>query len=117
MKKIYYYNQRYPEYGIKQVEVKDELYLIGKDIKALEYIVVDYNIELDRKAEYIWISVYSPYEDEEIYVHDNNEGFNAHYIMSYNKEKLLEWWKDNFNNQKELLEERLEKFKVDDEVC
>lgn len=113
MKKIYYYNKTYPEYGLQELEVKDELYLVGKDIKVLQYIAVDYDIHTDKKAEDMWINIYAPYEDEEIYQYDCNGGIGSHYIMSYNKEKINDWYKDDFNSKKKYLEERLKRFEVE----
>ena len=115
MKQIYYYNQRFPEYGIKSFEVLDELYLVGKDIKCLNYLVADFDVEMECEAENRWISVYTPYKDEDdILVHDRE--FNNNLILCYDKEKITEWWQGEFNMQKERLEERLERFSVENEI-
>lgn len=69
MKRVYYYLRKYPEYGIKDFEIKDV-------------------IEMEYKDEDKWISVYQPYEDEDILVHDKSHtlyGFD--YILSFDKEK------------------------------
>ena len=110
MKKIYYYNQAYPEYGVQELDVKDELYLVGKDIKVLEYIVVDYDIAMNIKAKDMWINVYTSYDDEDIY----NCNIGGKYIMSYNKEKINDWYKYDFDSKKKYLEERLKRFEVEE---
>lgn len=108
MKKIYYYGN--PIYGLNELEVKDELYLKGESIEpVLEYIVSDYDIEMRKFAENRWISVYAPYNDEEIYVHDTM--FGKHIIMSYNKEKITEWYKEALEEKRKSLNKELEELK------
>lgn len=115
MKKVYYYSRLYPEYGIKSFYAKDLLYLKGKNIKILEYLVSEFDISTEQVSEEddFWISVYSPYEDEDIFVHDKpHSAYGSDYIMSFNKEKLKEWFEITCNSQKEKLENRLQKFSL-----
>lgn len=111
---IYYYNAKYPYYGIDELEVKEELYLISsKGFKAkilgVQYLVSDYNLSYGakNKTEYEnWISVYTSYDDEEIFRHDEN---NSYYLMSYNKDKLSELYKQTVRSKEEVLRKDLNK--------
>jgi len=111
MKKIYYYNRLYPEYGIKSFNVLDELYLVGKKVRVLQYLVANYDIERDIKDSRRWINIYSPFDDEEIFAYDKSHTrYGCDCILSFNKEKLTKRFKESFLYQKEHLSKRLQKF-------
>lgn len=106
MKKIYYYNVKYPEYGIRLFDVKDELYLVGNNIKSLNRLVTDYNISMGcLSAGDIWLDIYTPFEDSDLLVHD--DCFNRQYILCYDKEKLNREWYKAVKKRKKDLERRL----------
>lgn len=110
-KKVYYFNRLYPEYGIKEIQIKDILYLVGKKIKIIEYLIADYDIEMECKDNDRWISVYCPYEDEEILVHDNSRSkYGNDIIMSFNKEKIEQWYKNCYDVQYKKIKDRLKRF-------
>ena len=48
------------------------------------------------KAKDMWINVYTSYDDEDIY----NCNIGGKYIMSYNKEKINDWYKYDFDSKK-----------------
>lgn len=111
MRKIYYYSRRFPEFGIKSFDVLDELYLIGKEVKALEYVVANYDIERDIQDDERWISVYSPFDDDELFAHDSaHSTYGCDYILSFNKDKLYDRYKESYLYQKDNLKKRLERF-------
>lgn len=107
MKKIiYYYNRKYPEYDIEKIPVNYEEYLVGKEYKILHGIYANYDINYNciRNQEY-FISLYSPYEDKEIYSHDNS--FGNELVFSYNKELIKQWRNEDIELLIHTLEKRL----------
>jgi uncharacterized lipoprotein YddW (UPF0748 family) len=91
-KKIYYYNRKYPEFDIKEIIVNDEELLVRKDWQSLNGIISNYDICCMKPSEEeYFISLYSPYEDKEIYIHDTTIGNEL--AFSYNK-KLLQQWRN-----------------------
>lgn len=105
-KKIYYYNQKYPEFGIKDFIVKDELKLIGNGIEILEFLVTDYNLEQEKIEENdCWISAHSTYDDSEILEHDRSIGGKC--ILSYNYEKLQRELRKQLKIKEKELEKKL----------
>lgn len=87
---IYCYNRKYPEYDIEKIPVNYEEYLLCKGHKTLNGIYTNYDINCGCKCkqEY-FVSLYSPYENEEIYSHDNT--FGSELVFSYNKELIRQW--------------------------
>ena len=109
-KEMYFYNRKFPEYEITKIIVNSEDYLVSKDFKTLYAIHTNYDISclIPSETEY-YISLYQPYEDKEIYVHDNT--FGNELIFSYNQELINEWRKEDIELQIHRLEERLKKLK------
>ncbi len=106
---LYYYNRKMPD-KLNKVEVIDILYLTGKNIKSIQYVVTKYNIEYARKKtkEDYWFSVYTPYEDEEIFVH---EGQFFTFEASFNKEKITKRFEEQRKYKIKDLEQYLKQLK------
>ena len=113
MKKIYFYNRKYPEYEIKEIKVKDEQYYVNSRNKVLSGIYAKYDINCYCKSETEHlISLCQPYEDEGIYVHDIGE-INRELVFSYNLDTLKEWREEDIDNTIHKLENRLRKLYKD----
>ena len=112
MKKIYYYNRKYPEFGIKGIEVKDEEYQVNSKDKWLVGIYSDYDIEWCHTVEgaAYFISLYSPYNEEGIYVHDNTVGNEL--VFSYDLDKIIDWINGDIEIQEAKLRIRLERLEI-----
>lgn len=110
MKKIYYYNRKYPEFDITEIIVNDEELLVRKDWQGLNGIIANYDICCMKpsKEEY-FISLYTPYEDEEIHIHDTTTG--CELAFSYNKELLQQWRNEDIKSTIHKLEKRLKELK------
>ena len=109
--RIYYYSRLYPEFGVKSFVVKDELYLVGKDVKVLEYLVADYDLETDTEGSERWIRVYAPYEDQDLLVYDKSiSKFGSDYFLCFNEKKLRERHQESFDYYKHQTEQRLKRF-------
>lgn len=105
-KKIYFYNRKYPEYDIKQIKVNDEEYLVRKGWKSLNGVIVNYDICCMKEIEEEhFISLYSPYEDKDIYIHDTTLG--SELVFSYNKKIIEQWRKEDIEFLKHKLEKRI----------
>lgn len=108
---MYYYNRKYPEYDLEKVPVNDEQYIINSENKYLDGIYANYDIScMQRCEEEYFISLYSPYEDKEIYVHDTSLGNEL--VFSYNKELIKGWRDGDIENTIHKLEKRLNKLKL-----
>lgn len=108
MKKIYYYNRKYPEYEIKEMEVLDELYIKGKDTEYLYAITSMWSIDMDCEEDWDRIyHVYTPCDDGEILIHDSNLGNEI--AMSFNKKIIEEWHEEDCQSLQHKLQERLKK--------
>ena len=107
---IFYYNRKYPEYDINKIPVNYEQFTINKYDKWLNGIYANYDIctMQTSKTEY-FISLYSPYEDKDIYIHENT--FNNELAFSYNKKLINEWRNEDISNTIHKLEERLKELK------
>lgn len=109
-KTIYYYNRKYPEYAITEIPVNDEEFLVRSDWKSLSGVLANYDICCMRPCkEERFISLYSPYEDKDIYVHDTTLGNEL--IFSYNKELITQWREDDIEHTIHKLEKRLNNLK------
>lgn len=109
----YFYSQKFPQHGLRQFEVTDEIFLTGKTInKTLNYLVTNYDFSMYRcKDNSDWISIYIDFDDEEILMHEDTLN---RYIISYNKEKIEQLFKKAIDRkEKDLLRdlERIEKIK------
>lgn len=111
MKKIiYYYNRKYPEYDIEKIPVNDEEYLVRKGWKALNGIIANYDICCGQLSETEnFISLYCPYEDKEMYIHDTTLGNEL--AFSYNKELITQWRNEDIEYTIHKLKKRLKKLK------
>lgn len=96
--KIYFYNPKYPEHGIEELPLVDIKYIKsvidGRDLYI--YSVVSYfDIETYNMEEYAReYHIYNPYdnaEDKDMFMLDL--GGTRHRILSFNNEKLENWWK------------------------
>ena len=114
MKKImYYYNRKCPEYEIEKVPVNYEQYIVNKYDKVLDGIYANYDISSMQRCETeYFISLYSPYEDNEIYIHDTT--LHNELAFSYNKELINEWRNEDINNTIHYLEKRLKRLRGSD---
>lgn len=99
MKKIYYYSPKFPFYNIDSFEVEDEIFLVGKTIeKSLQYLVSKYDLLTGETLEHpIWISVEIYDEEDKIYCHRNQFNF---FLLSYNKQNLLEKYKQDVKDKR-----------------
>lgn len=109
-KEIYYYNRKYPEYKITKISVNSEEHTIGKDYDYLSGIYANYDIScLAPIANEHFISLYSPYEDDEIYIHETT--FKSELAFSYNLELLNQWRNDDIEHNIIQLKIRLKQLK------
>lgn len=109
-KEMYFYSRKYPEYQIEKIIVNSEDYLVSKDSKTLYAIHTNYDISmLTIRETDCYIPLYQPYEDEEIYVHENT--FGNELIFSYNQELINEWRNKDIKTLTHKLEERLKVLK------
>ena len=111
-KEIYYYNPKYPEYGIEALPITYIQWLsTSTNDDAPRYIHgigSDVNIETGQKETYgCYYSLYNPYtEDDDMFVHDLPG--NRERILSFNREKLVEWWREDVRTQYNIMKKRLE---------
>lgn len=108
-KEIYYYNPKYPEHGIgtlpiefvewvsNNIEVGTRMHMVGSKI----------NIETAVEDDFMnYYHVYNPYsEDENMFIHDLPG--NRERILSFNREKLEEWWREDVKTQYNIMKKRL----------
>lgn len=109
--KIYFYNPKYPEYGISEMPVLDIMWvnsvLDGRHL-YISAIVSRFDIETEREVEYSRsYSVYNPYtEDNDMFVYDLPG--NRERILSFNRAKLEEWWYEDVKTRYNIMKKRLE---------
>lgn len=109
-KEMYFYNRKYPEHKIEKIIVNSEELLVWKDYQQISAIYTNYDIACYMPSEYEhYISLYKPYEDDEIYSHDNSLGNEL--IFSYNQELINEWRNEDIKLEIHRLEKRLKKLK------
>ena len=66
---MYFYNRKYPEHEITKIIVNNEELLVWKDCKRISGIFTNYDICCLMPSEHEhYISLYNPYEDEEIFL-------------------------------------------------
>lgn len=117
MKKIYSYIKQYPEVEIKKIIVNSEEFVVGKDYKYLNGIYINYDINNYTEIEdEMYVRLYAPYEDENIYVYDNSYGNQI--LFSYNLDLIKERRNEDIERISNKLEERLNELKreIDNEI-
>ena len=110
-KKVYYYNPKYPEYGIEELLVDDIAWITHTMTGAYKYIHCIYskfNIETGAEEDFTQAyHTYNPYtEDDDMFVYDLPG--NRERILSFNREKLVEWWQEDVKTQYNIMKKRLE---------
>ena len=110
-KEIYYYNPKYPEHGIETLPLVDVKWLqseVDGTDKHIYAIITNVNIETGYMFLYDHpYTVYCPYEDDrDMFVLDLSG--NRERILSFNREKLEEWWKEDVKTQYNIARKRLE---------
>lgn len=108
---MYYYNPKYPEYGIEELPIDDIAWVthtITGEHKYIHSVYSKYSIETGMTNDFTQgYSIYCPYEeDEDMYVYDLPG--NRERILSFNREKLVEWWKEDVKTQYNIMKKRLE---------
>lgn len=109
-KEIYYYNPKYPENGISVLPV-DYIEWVSNNLencKRTHIIGSKINIETDMEDDFMnYYHVYNPYtEDDDMFIHDLPG--NRERILSFNREKLTEWWQEDVKTQYLIMKKRLE---------
>ena len=109
-KEIYFYNPKYPEYGIETLPLVDVKWLqseIDGTDKHIYAIITNVNIETGHTLLYDRpYTVYCPYEDDrDMFVYDLPG--NRERILSFNKEKITQWWEEDLRVTKNKLTMRL----------
>lgn len=109
---IYYYNPKYPEHGIEALPIQ-YIEWIGTDTneeawKRIHAIGTKVNIETGMESDFVnHYVVYNPYtEDEDVFIHDLPG--NRERILSFDREKLVEWWREDVKTQYNIMKRRLE---------
>ena len=112
-KEIYFYNRKYPEHEIIKIIVNDEELIISKDYKRISGIYTNYDISclMPSENEY-YISLYNPYEDEEILIHENT--FHNELVFCYNFDLINEWRNEDIKLEIHKLEKKLKELKGSD---
>lgn len=117
MKEIYSYIRQYPEIEIQKIMVNSEEFVVGEDYKYLNGIYINYDINNYTEIEdEMYVHLYAPYEDENIYVYDNSYGNQI--LFSYNLDLIKERRNEDIERISNKLEERLNKLKrgLDNEI-
>lgn len=109
-KEMYYYNPKYPEFGISVLPIDDiaEIsYSVMGDKKHLHSVYSKIDIENGQELDWTrGYTLYCPYEeDEDMYMYDLPG--NRERILSFNREKLVEWWREDLRVTKNKLVMRL----------
>ncbi|MEI3498930.1 MAG: hypothetical protein V8Q71_00140 [Bacilli bacterium] len=109
-KEMYFYSRKYPEHKIEKIIVNSEELLVWKDYKRISGVYTNYDIGfyISSKDEH-YISLCKPYEDDEIYSHNNTLGNEL--IFSYNQELINEWRNEDIKLEIHKLERRLKALK------
>lgn len=108
--KIYFYNPKYPEYGISEMPVLDIMWVnsvVDGGHLYISAIVSKFDIEMEREIEYSRsYAVYNPYtEDDDMFVYDLPG--NRERILSFNRAKLEEWWYEDVKTRYNIMKKRL----------
>ena len=110
-KEIYYYNPKYPEYGIGVLPIEYIRWLStskdGDGDRYIHGIGSKINIETEQEEEYgCYYTLYNPYtEDDDMFVHDLPG--NRERILSFNRAKLEEWWYEDVKTRYNIMKKRL----------
>lgn len=109
-KEMYYYNPKYPEFGISVLPIDDiaEIsYSVMGDKKYLHSVYSKYDIETGLELDWTrGYTLYCPYEeDDDMFMYDLPG--NRERILSFNREKLVEWWREDLRVTKNKLVMRL----------
>ena len=111
---MYCYNPKYPEHGIYELPLVD----IGRvhsqvdnTVNYINTITTMFDIETGEDFEYQrTYSIYTPYEeDEDMYMYDLPG--NRERILSFDREKLEEWWYEDVKTRYNIMKKRLEDLK------
>lgn len=113
-KEIYYYNPKYPEYGIETLPLEYIEWITTSTSKNAEkrlYAVASkLDIETGTTLSYPKsYHIYSPYPEEEdgdMFVLDLLG--NRERILSFNHDKIVLWWETDLRIERNHLKERLE---------
>ena len=108
-KKIYYYNPRYPEYGIKSFNVIDEVFVVSERYKYLYSLTTFYNLNYE-EYDNIQNTLYISYQDEKGIMRYENQPRGLIYL-SYDKKLLMESYKKDFYYEIDKLRKRFKKFR------
>ena len=110
-KEIYYYNPKYPEHGVETLPLVDVKWLqseVDGTDKHIYAIITNVNIETGYTLLYDRpYTVYRPYEDDRDMFMLDLSG-NRERILSFNREKLVEWWKEDVRTQYNIMKKRME---------
>lgn len=113
-KEMYFYNRKYPEHEITKIIVNDAELIISKAYKRISGIYTNYDISCLMPSENEhYISLYNPYEDEEILIHENT--FCNELAFSYNFDLINEWRNEDIKSEIHKLEKRLKALKDGDD--
>lgn len=108
--KIYFYNPKYPEFGIEELPLVDIKYVKsvvdGREL-YIYAVVSTRDIETGENLHYEHqYNIYNPYaEDDDMYMYDLIG--NRERILSFNKEKITKWWEEDLRVTKNKLTMRL----------
>lgn len=106
-KNIYYYNSKFPEYGINKFIVLDEYYEInGKGNKWLVWLETKYDVNTNRNAFKWEMRICMDYDNDKIMYHNNVLGNQI--VLSYDREALKELWLENLKRTEGYLKNRME---------
>lgn len=108
-KKIYYYNPRYPEYGIRSFKVIDEVFVVSERYKYLYALTTFYNLNYEKYDE-IQHTLYISYQEDNGIMRYEEQPLRLIY-MSYDKKILTERYKGDFIYERDKLRSRLKKFR------
>ena len=108
---MYYYNPKYPEYGIEELPIDDIAWVthtITGEHKYIHSVYSKFNIEAGVEEDFTQAyHIYCPYEeDEDMYVYDLPG--NRERILSFNREKLEKWWREDVKTRYNIMKRRLE---------
>lgn len=112
--KMYYYCEKSPEFGVKELLIKEITYVASYDCNdkliphRIYNVISDFDIQLDFEVTFpVTYDIYEPYIDEVgLYVWDS-PSVHTRYILSFDKERLVKRWEKEVLHTKGRLEERL----------
>lgn len=108
--KIYFYNPKYPEYGIEELPIENVEWVSNLEGKRLYMhgVTSKYDIETGETLDYIMsYRIYCPYEeDDDMFMYDLPG--NRERILSFNRAKLEEWWYEDVKTRYNIMKKRME---------